>query len=56
MDPDACLRRIADADDASEIFDACEDLNMWLSRGGFAPDWDACERGTYRFRQWQKAS
>ena len=44
MDPTACLRRILEAyddQDFGEMADACEDLQGWLWKGGFAPVLDA---------------
>lgn len=41
MDPNACLKRIADAagaGDVEETTDAATDLAVWLHRGGFAPE------------------
>jgi hypothetical protein len=40
MDPDACLALLLDAfrdKDREAAFDAIEDLNDWLARGGFMP-------------------
>lgn len=46
MDPNACLARMLDAivsGDKDEAIDAASDLNEWLARGGFEPDWrEAC--------------
>lgn len=53
MDPTACLRRIEDADTRNERRDACQDLQGWLSGGGFEPDWDAYPKGARIFRQWR---
>lgn len=54
MDPDATLRRIADArfGDPEELLDACRDLSAWLRRGGFEPDWAACPAGTRQFKRY----
>ncbi len=41
MDPNATLARIIDAavaGDADELRDAANDLAVWLTKGGFAPD------------------
>lgn len=53
MDPQACLERIArhyhrsqleDNDyDGEALDEACENLHIWLSRGGFAPNWEAVD-------------
>jgi hypothetical protein len=57
MDPNACLRDLAEAyhasqrhfgteagDEAGErLDDHCRDLWDWLERGGFAPDWSQVE-------------
>lgn len=43
MDPNAVLRRWRDAvavGDIEEALDAAAALGTWMSRGGFAPDWD----------------
>lgn len=53
MDPDACLRRIADATDRRERSDACEDLFQWLKRGGFEPAWDNYPKGLRRYAAWR---
>lgn len=50
MDPDACLRRIADADSQDEISEACKDLYNWIKFGGFQPDWKAQPNATKRYR------
>lgn len=55
MDPNACLRRIADADTRSEVTDACRDLAGWIARGGFEPDWSAYPAGTRRYRAYCRA-
>lgn len=54
MDPNACLRRIADTiyDATDECLEACCDLSRWLRNGGFQPDWDACPAGTRRFKRY----
>lgn len=43
MDPNAVLRRweraVVDRDYA-EALDAADALGAWMSRGGFAPDWN----------------
>lgn len=42
MDPDATLRLIAEAvadGELTEADEACDDLRVWLQRGGFEPDW-----------------
>lgn len=42
MDPDACLKRFWRAvkdGDWEEAREARSDLQGWLNRGGFAPDW-----------------
>ena len=44
MDPNATLRRILEGiydDDWDEACAASHDLHRWLSRGGFAPDWES---------------
>jgi hypothetical protein len=52
MDPDAALRRIDDADRVdAETREVMRGLHQWLSRGGFAPDWDAYPTGTRRYRK-----
>jgi hypothetical protein len=49
MDPNACLRRAADATKLSERRAALDDLHAWLSCGGFAPHWAMCELGTIAY-------
>jgi hypothetical protein len=52
MDPNAALRMIDDADRVdAETREAMRGLHQWLSRGGFAPDWDAYPTGTRRYRK-----
>lgn len=52
MDPDAALRMIDDADRVdAETREVMRGLHSWLSRGGFAPDWDAYPTGTRRYRK-----
>jgi len=52
MDPTAALRRIDDADRVdADTREAMRGLHQWLSRGGFAPDWDAYPTGTRRYRK-----
>ena len=52
MDPNAALRRIADADRVdAETREIMRGLHQWLSRGGFQPDWDAYPTGTRRYRK-----
>ena len=52
MDPDAALRTIDEADRVdAEVREAMAGLHGWLSRGGFAPDWDAYPTGTRRYRK-----
>jgi len=52
MDPDAALRMIDDADRVdAETREVMQGLHGWLSRGGFAPDWDAYPTGARRFRK-----
>lgn len=44
MDPNATLKRLSDALDIDELFDAHDavsDLENWIAGGGFPPDWDA---------------
>jgi hypothetical protein len=55
MDPNACLRRIDEADmhDYGEIVDACRVLSTWLAYGGFEPIWNDYRLGTLRFRRWR---
>lgn len=52
MDPNACLQRFLDAvDDAfcgHEAWDAHLDLDIWLSRGGFEPDWSLDPEGKFK--------
>jgi hypothetical protein len=41
MDPDACLRRAAEALEAGDLQaaqNALDDYQAWLSRGGYEPD------------------
>lgn len=52
MDPNACLMRwlaATEAGDMDEASDAAIDLECWLARGGFAPDWNACGVSRARF-------
>lgn len=52
MDPNAALREIDDADRVdAETREMMAGLHGWLSRGGFAPDWDAYPTGTRRYRR-----
>lgn len=52
MDPDAALRMIDDADRVdAETREVMRGLHSWLSRGGFAPDWDSYPTGTRRYRK-----
>ena len=52
MDPNATLRMIDDADRVdADTREAIANLQRWLSRGGFAPDWAAYPTGTRRFRR-----
>jgi hypothetical protein len=43
MDPNACCRRILDAaevEDFEEAYEALQDLQEWLAKGGFKPKAD----------------
>lgn len=52
MDPNAALRMIDDADRVdADTREVMRGLHSWLSRGGFAPDWDAHPTGTRRYRK-----
>jgi len=52
MDPDAALRAIDEADRVdAETREVMRGLHGWLSRGGFAPDWENYPKGTRRFRK-----
>jgi hypothetical protein len=52
MDPDAALRMIDDADRVdAETREVMSGLYGWLSRGGFAPDWERYPKGARRFRK-----
>lgn len=52
MDPDAALRAIDEADRVdAETREVMAGLHGWLSRGGFAPDWDAYPTGARRYRK-----
>lgn len=52
MDPNAALREIDDADRIdAETREAMRGLHGWLSRGGFAPDWQRYPKGSSRFRK-----
>lgn len=52
MDPDAALRMIDDADRVdAETREVMRGLHGWLSRGGFAPDWENYPKGARRFRK-----
>ena len=47
MDPNACLRRLLDAQDEGDYEEAGEaaaDLEEWLLRGGFVPDISGLDR------------
>lgn len=60
MDPNATLamidslltQSITDVDAGYELNEVCEDLFDWLSRGGFAPQWEKypLAAGFYRCR------
>ncbi len=42
MDPNATCRKIEDCVLCGNIYDACEaceDLRVWISKGGFSPNW-----------------
>jgi hypothetical protein len=52
MDPDAALRAIDEAGRVdAETREVMAGLHGWLSRGGFAPNWDAYPTGTRRYRK-----
>ena len=52
MDPNAALRMIDEADRVdAETRDLMRGLHGWLSRGGFAPDWDDYPTGAKRYRR-----
>lgn len=62
MDPNAMMEEIQDnlrySKDSVEcaflLEGACEDLNEWLSSGGFSPDWEAfSESAVTYFLNWR---
>ena len=57
MDPTHCLHRIEDAlldRDFEDADWACEDLNDWLNRGGYEPEWGSSAAGSAYFAGWRK--
>lgn len=53
MDPNACLQLIDDFLSYGEIEEAsraCTDLAIWISKGGFAPDWENYPKAANFFR------
>jgi len=52
MDPNATLRMIDEASRVdADTREAVANLQRWLSRGGFSPDWAAYPTGARRFRR-----
>lgn len=52
MDPNAALRMIDESDRVdADTREVMRGLHGWLSRGGFAPDWDEYPTGTRRYRK-----
>lgn len=48
MDPNACLQRFLSALGNNEAWDAHLDLEVWLSRRGFEPDWSLDPAGKFK--------
>ena len=57
MDPNECLKRIHEFLDALKSGDCvdqwCADLQTWLDKGGFEPEWHEYELGSAYFRCWK---
>lgn len=55
MDPDATLRIIGECtrEERRQRSEACENLDEWLQRGGFEPDWEAQPRAARLFNNWR---
>lgn len=51
MDPNACLRLIAESPTLNEASEHIANLREWISRGGFRPDWSAHPEGETRYQR-----
>lgn len=55
MDPNVCLKRIADAIQDGEYEDAddfCDELYEWIDKQGFQPEWDSYPEAAAYYREY----
>jgi hypothetical protein len=56
MDPDAALKALNETVEAGKFDDAndhCNNLDIWLEKGGLAPKWERYPKATEYFQRWK---